>query len=199
MADVQQSDKPKVGLRQLGQTDIRLSPIGLGTWQFSSGIGNLGKFWDPLETATMTGIVKTALDSGVNWFDTAESYGDGASENNLSDALKSLDIAPGEVVIADKWWPKQRKALSIVESIDERLTRLQGFPIDLYQIHWPESESWLRTEMKMLAQLVDEGKVRAVGLCNYNRRDLKRAHRYLRKRGIPLASIQVRYSLAHRA
>lgn len=198
MSDPLKSETHSNNFRRLGETEIHLSPIGLGTWQFSSGVGNLGKFWDPLKSDTMTGIVKTALNSGVNWFDTAESYGDGASERNLSTSLKSLDVTPGNVIIADKWWPKQRKASSIIETIEERLKCLQGYPIDLYQIHWPESESWLRTEMKMLAQLVDEGKVKAVGLCNYNRRDLKRAHRQLRKRGIPLASIQMRYSLAHR-
>ena len=185
-------------LRQLGQTDIMLSPIGLGTWQFSSGVGELGRYWPALTDETTRDVVKTAIENGVNWFDTAEQYGNGVSEKNLSNALKSVGVASGAVKIADKWWPKNRKATSIIESISERLDCLQGYPIDLYQIHWPESESWLRTEMKALAQLVEEGKVKSVGLCNYNRRDIKRAHRFLRKRGIPLASVQIHYNLAYR-
>lgn len=191
-------DKKLPILRQLGQTGLMLSPIGLGTWQFSSGIGELGKYWPALTDETTINVVKTAIENGVTWFDTAEQYGNGESERNLSNALKALDIAPGTVKIADKWWPKKRKAASIIESISERLDCLQGYPIDLYQIHWPESESWLRTEMKALAQLVEEGKVKTVGLCNYNRRDIKRAHRFLRKRGIPLASVQIHYNLAYR-
>ena len=193
---VQKQDKAV--LRQLGQTDISFSPVGLGTWQFSSGKGELGQYWPALSDSNTQGIVKAAIENGVNWFDTAESYGDGASEKNLSNALHALDITPGTVKIADKWWPKKRKASSIIDSISERLDQLQGYPIDLYQIHWPESESWLRTEIKALAQLVDEGKVKSVGLCNYHRRDIKRAHRYLRRRGIPLASIQLHYNLAYR-
>ena len=185
-------------LRQLGQTDIMLSPIGLGTWQFSSGVGELGKYWPALTDETTRDVVKTAIENCVNWFDTAEQYGNGASERNLSSALKALEITTGSVKIADKWWPKNRKATSIIESISERQDCLQGYPIDLYQIHWPESKSWLRTEMKALAQLVEEGKVKSVGLCNYNRRDIKRAHSFLRKRGIPLASVQIHYNLAYR-
>ncbi len=191
-------DKRSPILRRLGQTDIMLSPIGLGTWQFSSGVGELGKYWPALTDAITKDVVSVAIEHGVNWFDTAEQYGDGVSERNLSNALKELDIAPGTVKVADKWWPKNRKATSIVDTISERLDCLQGYPIDLYQIHWPESESWLRTEMKALAQLVEEGRVKSVGLCNYNRRDIKRAHRFLRKRGIPLASVQIHYNLAYR-
>jgi aryl-alcohol dehydrogenase-like predicted oxidoreductase len=175
-----------------------LSPIGLGTWQFSSGVGDLGKYWPALTDTATEDVVKIAIEQGVNWFDTAEQYGDGVSERNLSNALTALDVAPGTVKIADKWWPKNRKAASMIESISERIDCLQGYPIDLYQIHWPESESWLRTEMKVLAQLVEEGSVKSVGLCNYNRRDIKRAHRFLRKRGIPLASVQIHYNLAYR-
>lgn len=187
-----------IRLRSLGQTSVSLSPIGLGTWQFSAGKGSLGKHWDPLPEQTMNGIVRAALEDGVNWFDTAESYGDGASERNLTNALQASLVSPGDVVIADKWWPKERTAKSIVDSISERLRCLQGYPIDLYQIHWPESKSWLRTEMKALARLVEEGKVRSVGLCNYNFKLIRRAHKYLAKQGIPLASIQVRYSLLDR-
>lgn len=176
-----------------------LSSLGLGTWQFSAGRGDLGKFWKALPQDRVTEIVRRAYEGGINWFDTAEKYGDGASERSLTLALKALGIAPNSVFIADKWWPKQRKASSLIDSIDERLKCLNDFPIGLYQIHWPESESWLRTEMKYLSQLVDTGKVQNVGLCNYNWRQVKRAHRMLKNRGIKLASIQVRYSLLHRS
>ena len=186
-------------LYPLGQTDLRLTALGLGTWQFSSGQGTLGGHWNPLDSNTMNSIVEAAIAAGINWFDTAESYGDGASEKNLSTALNQLGITPGDVYIADKWWPKKRDASSLLKTIDTRKACLQGYPIDLYQIHWPESKSWLRTEMKALAQLVHEGHVRTVGLCNYSSKLLGKAHKHLAKHGIPLASVQVRYNLLHRA
>jgi len=176
-----------------------LSPIGLGTWQFSKGKGDLGAFWRDTDDVEICRIVKSSLDRGVNWFDTAEKYGDGAAERALARSLKSLDVDANTVLIADKWWPKQRRARSIVDTIDERLAALGGIPIGLYQIHWPESESWLFNEMKYLARLVEQGKVRHVGLCNYNWRQVKRAHLYLKLRGIKLASVQVRYNLAYRS
>ncbi len=177
----------------------QLSAIGLGTWQFSSGVGNLGSFWPALDQQVMRDVVDASVRNGVNWFDTAEKYGDGASERNLARALKDLNVGTEEVFIADKWWPKKRKATSLIETIDERLSCLDGYPIGLYQIHWPESESWLRTEMKYLAQLVERGKVKHVGLCNYNWRQVRRAHRLLAKRGVKLASVQVRYGLLCRS
>ena len=177
----------------------KLSQIGLGTWQFSAGQGDLGAFWKALTQEQVTEIVSAAHKNGINWFDTAERYGDGASESSLARALQALEISNDEVFIADKWWPKKRKASSLIDSIDQRLKCLQGYSIGLYQIHWPESESWLRTEMKYLAQLVDTGKVSNVGLCNYNWRQVKRAHKYLKRRGVKLASVQVRYNLAHRS
>jgi len=184
--------------RSLPGTDRTLSPIGLGTWQFSSGRGTLGGHWDPLSDETMRAVVDAALENGIDWFDTAEAYGDGASEENLSRALQACGVAPGAVTIADKWWPKERRAASLVETIDERLRRLAPYPIDLYQIHWPESKSWLRTEMNALATLVERGKVRSVGLCNYSGKLIRRAAKWLRRRDVPLASIQVRYSLLYR-
>ena len=177
----------------------KLSHIGLGTWQLSNGVGELGRFWPALDEQTVSAIVEASLSAGVNWFDTAEKYGDGESERALSQALKAAGKTSSEVFIADKWWPKNRKAKSLVETIDQRLACLNGYPIGLYQIHWPESESWLRTEVKYLAKLVEMGKVTHVGLCNYNWRQVRRAHKLLKNRGIKLASVQVRYSLTYRS
>ena len=161
-------------------------------------MGTLGGHWDPLNKDAMEGIVQATLEGGINGFDTAESYGDGASERNLTTALHKLAIKPGEIIIADKWWPKQRKASSLLETIHIRQACQQDYPIDLYQIHWPESQSWLRTEMKALARLVHEGHVRAIGLCNYSSKLLRKAQKHLARHDIPLASIQVHYNLLHR-
>lgn len=74
-------------MRKLGNTDIAISALGLGTWQFSNGGNFIGGYWDALPAERMRDIVAAALDSGINWFDTAQAYGNGTSERNLARAL----------------------------------------------------------------------------------------------------------------
>jgi aryl-alcohol dehydrogenase-like predicted oxidoreductase len=186
------------GRRAVSLATSSVSTIGLGTWQFSGASGTLAGHWEPLPQAEVNEVVRAAIEEGIDWFDTAEAYGDGASERALTSALSELGVEPGSVFIADKWWPKQRSAAHLVESIEERLACLQGYPIDLYQIHWPESTSWLRTEMKALAELQDAGKVGSVGVCNYSEKLLRKSYRLLHRQSVRLASNQVRYSLLHR-
>jgi len=186
-------------LRPLGKTDLRISPIGLGCWQFSSGQGLVGKYWPALPVETVRAIVRASLENGVNWFDTAEAYGGGASEEALSGALKALGTKPGEAVIATKWMPFFRRASSITGTIDERLRRLGGFPIDLYQIHQAYGALSSHKElMARLADLVEQKKIRTAGISNFNARQMRAAHAELAKRGIPLVSNQVQYSLLDR-
>ena len=99
--------------RPLGQTDLLLSPLGLGTWQFSKGTGIVGKFWGSLDDQLTEDIIKTSLDGGINWFDTAEVYGGGESEKILAKALNNIGATPEEARIATKWWPMFRTATSI--------------------------------------------------------------------------------------
>ena len=97
-------------LRTLGQTELKLTPIGLGCWQFSQGKGLVGKVWSTLDQVTMDEIVAAALAGGINWFDTAEAYGDGNSERALAAALTLKGLKPGDVRIATKWLPFLRTA-----------------------------------------------------------------------------------------
>ena len=121
--------------RKLGPTDIEVSPVGLGCWQFSGGKGMAGRFWPALSAEDTNEIVRVSLEGGINWFDTAEMYGHGQSEANLAASLRVNGKADGDVVVATKWFPFFRRAKSILRTIDERLRYLGGYSIDLHQIH----------------------------------------------------------------
>jgi aryl-alcohol dehydrogenase-like predicted oxidoreductase len=182
-------------LRTLGQSGIRVTPVGLGLWQFSKRANLAGKFWPELADEETDAIVRAALDGGVNWFDTAEIYGKGRSEETLARGLAAAGKRDGDVVIATKWWPTLRRAGSIRKTIDERLRRLGGFSIDLHQVHHPASLSTVRAQMDAMADLVSRGKIRAVGVSNFGARRMRAAHEALAKRGLPLAANQVMMSL----
>jgi aryl-alcohol dehydrogenase-like predicted oxidoreductase len=185
-------------LRKLGSSDIMVSPIGLGCWQFSQGKGVFGHYWPALENREILEIVRTSLEGHVNWFDTAESYGGGESEKTLSAALKQLGRKPGEVIIATKWRAFLRTAKSIAGTIGQRLQNLQGFPIDLFQIHHPNSFSPIEKQVREMAYLVKAGKIKSVGVSNFSASQMRRAHRVLKEEGLPLVANQVRYSLLYR-
>ena len=184
--------------RRLGRTDIEITPIGLGTWQLSEGRGFSKYFWPVLSQDVVDGIIKAAVDGGINWFDTAEVYGSGRSEKDLSSALVKAGIGNGDVVIATKWWPVFRTARSIGSTIDVRLKCLSPFSIDLYQIHNPYSFASIEAQMNAMADLVEAGKIRAVGVSNFSAKMMRKAHDVLMRRGIPLASNQIRYNILAR-
>jgi aryl-alcohol dehydrogenase-like predicted oxidoreductase len=147
-------------VRKLGDTDTFITPIGLGTWQFSKQKNLAGKFWKTLNDEEIKSIVNRAITEGINWFDTAEAYGDGESERSLTKALNELNIKTNEVFIATKWMPIFRFAGSLKSSIGRRLENLNGFPITLYQIHNPMSFSSIKSEMKAMAELVRDLKIK---------------------------------------
>jgi len=184
--------------RSLGKTGIEITPIGLGCWQFAEPGSANSRFWGPLTTPQVQEIVAAACAAGIGWFDTAELYGKGTSEQRLSGALSALGVKPGQVVIATKWWPFPRSARSICATIDTRLSCLGAYPIDLYQVHQPLSFSSVGAQMKAMAALVKAGKIRSVGVSNFSARAMEAAHAALAKDAIPLASNQVRFSLLHR-
>ncbi|QJD86688.1 aldo/keto reductase [Cohnella herbarum] len=194
MLDVQ----TKPGLRKFGTTDLQLSPLGLGCWQFSQARGMVGGFWPKLDSSLVHDIVRVSLAGGINWFDTAEVYGGGESEQILAQSLKAAgDLAEG-VHIATKWWPAFRTAGNIPLTIDERLRRLGGYPIDLYMIHQPFSFSSVRSEMRQMAKLAEQGKIRYVGVSNFNAKRMKEADSVLKEYGLRLASNQMKYSMLDR-
>ena len=185
-------------LRQLGQTDIQISPIGLGCWQFSEGRGGATGTWDPISVEETNGIIQAALNGGINWFDSAELYGYGCSERAIARALKLAGKTDPEVIVATKWNPIGRTARSITRTIGERQECLNGYTIDLYQIHAPFGFTTRRSEMNAMADLVESGKIRSIGVSNFSARQMRQAHKVLLTRGLRLASNQVRYNLLSR-
>jgi len=187
-----------MNLRPLGRTGIMISPIGLGCWQFSKQKGMGGKFWPLLEDNVIDTMVLLSLEGGINWFDTAEAYGNGASEKALSGALLAAGKTPGEVFIATKWMPVLRFASNIRKTIDKRIKALAPYPIDLYQIHNPWSFSDEKSEMASMVELLHRKLIKSIGVSNFSARRMKNAWEILNKKGIPLASNQVRYNLLDR-
>lgn len=185
-------------LRPLGKSGLMVTPIGLGCWQFSKQNNMAGKFWPTLDDDLILSVVKTSLEGGINWFDTAEVYGNGASERALAKALLSLGKNPGEVLIATKWWPMFRTASNIPKTIDTRIEALKPFPIDLYQVHQPWGFSNEKQEMEAMAKLVKAKKIHYVGVSNFSAKKMRHAWETLQKEGISLISNQVRYNLLDR-
>jgi aryl-alcohol dehydrogenase-like predicted oxidoreductase len=185
--------------RRLGKTDIEITAIGLGCWQFSQRANMIGRAWDTLNQETISSVVAAALKGGISWFDTAEAYGKGRSEQTLSAALSSLSVKPGSVVVATKWFPVFRTSRSIAGTIDTRLACLSPYPIDLYQIHQPVSFSPIPEQMKEMAKLLKARKIRSVGVSNFSAKQMTLAHDVLASEGIELASNQMRFNLLDRS
>ncbi|HYH97953.1 aldo/keto reductase [Hyalangium sp.] len=184
--------------RRLGRSDIQISVVGLGCWQFSEGFGIVGGWWEALPAETVQEIIEASLRGGINWFDTAEAYGKGRSERALAAALTRLGKKPGDVVVATKWLPLMRTASSIVKTIDQRLECLSPFAIDLHQIHQPFALATVEAQAQAMAELVQAGKIRTVGVSNFSAKRMRAAHAALARRGIPLVANQMPYSLLDR-
>ncbi|NUR96113.1 MAG: aldo/keto reductase [Kribbellaceae bacterium] len=188
-----------MNLRRLGRTGLEVSPIGLGTLQFANHGLAERMYHAGIDQDGVDAVVKAALHGGVNWFDTAEMYGRGQSERMLSTALRHNGIQPGEVRGATKWSPGLRTASNISATIGDRLEALQGYPIDLHQIHLAVgSFSGHRAQLRKMAKLQQDGVIGAIGVSNFSARQLERAVAVLREAGLVLSSNQVQINLLHR-
>jgi len=186
-------------LRTLGKTDIKITPIGLGMMEFSGGGGLMGIAFPTISQEDKNATVRAALDGGINWFDTAELYGQGVSEASLATALKAAGKSDAEVVVATKWWPLLRTARNIPRTIQNRIRCLDGYSISLYMVHQPFSFSSPEAEMDAMADLVEAGKIRSVGVSNFDSKRMRRASQQLEKRGLLLAANQMEFSLMDRS
>lgn len=182
--------------RQLGNTDLELTVIGLGTW----AIGGPWQFgWGPQDDADSIRTIRAAIDAGINWIDTAPIYGCGHSETVVGRALKEMRQKP---LIATKcsllWNDKHEKIScldhdSIIRECEDSLKRLGVEVIDLYQMHWAQPEQQLEEGWEAMAQLARQGKVRYIGASNFTVEHLRRAAKIY-----PAASLQPPYSMLRR-
>lgn len=151
-----------------------ISAIGIGCWGF-------GGDWDTSDEQRAINIIHAAIDLGVNLFDVAPVYGWGVSEQILGKALK--DGKREKVLIASKaglTWEKKYETqnnlskANLMREIDESLTRLQTDYIDIYQMHWPDPNTPLEETAEALAELKKAGKIRYIGLSNFNQADVEK-------------------------
>lgn len=185
-------------LRSLGRTEIQITPVGLGVMQFSGTKGIWRFIFDEMDKEKMHAIVQAALDGGINWFDSAEMYGRGRSEEGLASGLQAAGMADGDVHVATKWMPLLRTASNIPKTIEDRKRFLSPYTIDLYYVHNPMGFSSPEAEMETMADLVQAGDIRAVGVSNFDAERMRRAYVSLKERGLPLAANQMEYSLLNR-
>lgn len=182
--------------RALGRSGISVPALGVGTWSW--GDKGYWGFGNGYTRQDITAAYTACLDRGLNFFDTAEIYGRGASERILNE---NRQADPRPIIIATKFAPLPSRftARALLPALDASLARLGVTQVDLYQIHWPYT--WLSQNglMDALAEAVRAGKTRAVGVSNYSAPQMRRAQARLARYQIPLASNQVHFSLLHRA
>jgi aryl-alcohol dehydrogenase-like predicted oxidoreductase len=165
--------------RQLGNSDLNITPIGVGAWAMGGGGWAFG--WGPQDDQDSIDAIHAALDRGVNWIDTAAVYGLGHSEEIVARAVAGRSNKPYVFTKCERIWNEQReigkslKADSIRRECEASLRRLNTDVIDLYQIHWPEPDADIEEGWSTLAKLKQEGKVRWIGISNFNVEQMKRA------------------------
>jgi aryl-alcohol dehydrogenase-like predicted oxidoreductase len=180
--------------KQLGNSDLKITPIGIGAW--AMGGSGWAFAWGPQDDDDSIAAIRAALDKGVNWIDTAAVYGLGHSEEVVGRAVKSMANPPYIFTKCERIWnergeiAKSLKADSIRRELEASLRRLQIERIDLYQIHWPEPDEDIEEGWSTLAQLKAEGKVRYIGVSNFNVQQMQRAQAIA-----PITSLQPPYSM----
>jgi aryl-alcohol dehydrogenase-like predicted oxidoreductase len=180
--------------KRLGKSDLEITPIGVGAWAMGGGGWKFA--WGPQDDDQSVSAIHAALDAGVNWIDTAAVYGLGHSEEVVGRALKGRSRKPYVFTKCERVWDergeisKSLKAASIRREVEASLRRLQLDVVDLYQIHWPEPEEDIEEGWRTLAQLQHEGKVRWIGVSNFNVDQMRRAQAIA-----PITSLQPPYSI----
>ena len=172
--------------RSLGTSDIQITPILMGTWQAGK------RMWSGIDDNESIEAIRAAVDAGITTIDTAEVYGGGHSEQIVAKAVSDIR---DRLVYASKVFANHLKYEQVIEACDRSLKNLNTDYLDLYQIHWPSGSFGnekvpIEETMKALNKLKEDGKIRAIGVSNFNRQQLEEASQYGR-----IDSLQPPYSL----
>lgn len=183
--------------RKLGWTDLEFTVIGFGSWAMGGGGWKFS--WGPQDDQESIDAIRRAVDLGVNWIDTAAVYGLGHSEEIVGKAIKGLSPRPFIATKCERVWDEtgniygSLKRESIRREVEASLRRLQIDVIDLYQIHWPDPDEDIEEGWGAMSRLVEEGKVRYIGVSNFSVSQMERAQKIH-----PIASLQPPYSMLKR-
>jgi aryl-alcohol dehydrogenase-like predicted oxidoreductase len=183
--------------RQLGNSDLQITALGIGAWAIggSGWNGSMG----PQNEDDSVPAIHAALDAGLNWIDTAALYGLGHSEEVVARALEGRTPRPYVFTKCERVWDSNRevgaslKAGSVRRECEDSLRRLKTDVIDLYQIHWPEPDEDIEEGWTAMARLKEEGKVRYLGVSNFTVSQMQRAQAIA-----PITSLQPPYSVVTR-
>jgi aryl-alcohol dehydrogenase-like predicted oxidoreductase len=180
-----------------GKTGMEITRTGFGSW----AIGGSGwrAAWGPQDDDEAVGAIRRAVELGINWIDTAAVYGLGHSEELVARALKDVSERPHVFTKCSQVWDQNGnvsdnlKKDSVKRECDESLRRLQMEVIDLYQIHWPRPEEDIEEGWEALAELKEEGKVRHIGVSNFDVEQMERAQSVA-----PVETLQPPYNMLNR-
>jgi aryl-alcohol dehydrogenase-like predicted oxidoreductase len=184
---------------KFGKTGMEITPIGFGAWAI--GGGGWAAAWGPQDDDEAVGAIRRAVELGVNWVDTAAVYGLGHSEELVAQALKSVPESERPYVFTkcSLVWDGGGDISNVLEKdsvkreCEESLRRLQTDVIDLYQIHWPRPDEYIEEGWEAMAELKDEGKVRHIGVSNFDVSQMERIGEIA-----PVETLQPPYNMLNR-
>ncbi|MFL5991166.1 MAG: aldo/keto reductase [Rubrobacteraceae bacterium] len=184
---------------KFGKTGMEITPIGFGAWAI--GGGGWAAAWGPQDDDEAVGAIRRAVELGVNWVDTAAVYGLGHSEELVAQALKSVPESERPYVFTkcSLVWDGGGDISNVLEKnsvkreCEESLRRLQTDVIDLYQIHWPRPDEYIEEGWEAMAELKDEGKVRHIGVSNFDISQMERIGEIA-----PVETLQPPYNMLNR-
>lgn len=180
--------------RKLGNSDLEITPIGIGAWAMGGGGWQFA--WGAQDDEDSIRAIHAALDKGINWIDTAAIYGLGHSEEVVARAVAGRSQKPLVFTKCGIVWNDAREINRTIEpesirrEIEQSLRRLKTDVIDLYQLHWPEPDHLVEAAWTMMAKLQQQGKVRWIGVSNFNVDQMRRAQAIA-----PITSLQPPYSI----
>lgn len=181
--------------KQLGNSDLHITAVGFGAWAI--GGGNWQYAWGAQDDSDSLAAIHAAIDGGMNWIDTAAVYGLGHSEEVVGQALKQASKKPYIFTKCSMTWGADRRIVNSLKKVREEcessLKRLGVEAIDLYQIHWPNPESELEEGWGTMVDLQKEGKIRYLGVSNFNVAQMERVAKIA-----PITSLQPPYSMLNR-